>query len=108
MAHTSTIFKNLKILKLHDIYDFQISKIMFKINRNLWLGKFNLVKTNQIHSHNTRASQAGNFYTTGNKIKNSSITRIGPKVWFKIPKETKQLTFNLFKKIIKNEKLATY
>ena len=47
MASTSPIFKNHKILKLKDIYTFQISKIMYKIDRKQWLGKFNLIKTNQ-------------------------------------------------------------
>ena len=108
MAPTSNFFKKLNILKLKDIYTFQISKIMFKINNNSWLGNFNFVHINQIHSHQTRLASSGNFYVEGNKIANSSITKVGPKVWLKIPDEIKTLNFNLFKKTVKNRKIASY
>ena len=108
MASTSIIFKKYKILKLKDIYDFQISKIMFKIDRKSWLGKFDLMKVNQIHSYNTRAAHSGNFYMEANKVANSSITKIGPKLWYSIPSDIKKLNFKLFKQTIKNQKIASY
>ena len=105
---TSSFFQKHKILKVRDIYFFQISKIMFKIYNNSWLGNFKFCLINQIHSYETRSSLNLNFYIQNKKISNSSIMKIGPKIWNSLPKCTKLLNFNLFKRTIKNQKLAAY
>ena len=81
---------------------------MFKINNNSLLGNFNFVYVNQIHSYQTRAASSGNFYVEGNNIPDTSITKVGPKVWRKLPHTVKNLNFNLFKKSVKSLKIAAY
>ena len=57
-AHTDPIFKSLQILKLSEIYFFQVGKFMysFKIGllRNVFKEMF--LMTNQVHFYNTRNS----------------------------------------------------
>ena len=61
-AHTDPIFKSLQILKLSEIYFFQVGKFMysFKIGllRNVFKEMF--LMTNQVHFYNTRNSNT--FY----------------------------------------------
>ena len=55
-ANTSSIFKELELLKFHDIHSFQLSFFMFSLKNSTLLSKFiNLFLTNsQIHIYNTR------------------------------------------------------
>ena len=97
-AHTNSLFSMLNMLKLEDIYRFQISKIMHKINNNNWFCGFNLIRTETIHKYNTRFSNSYNFFTTSDNLSPKSIHKVGPRVWRKIPNDFKVLNFNLFKK----------
>ena len=100
-AHTTELFFKLNLLKLEDIYKLQISKIMYKINNNIWFGKFNLVKTESVHKYNTRLNSC-NYFVHNDNISFRSIHKIGPKVWRMVPKELKLINFSLFKKYLKN------
>ena len=57
-AHTEPIFKQLKILKLSDIYRSQIGKFMFSFKKGLLPDAFIelFLLTNQIHHYNTKSS----------------------------------------------------
>ena len=107
-APTSTIFQNLQLLKFNDIYELQIAKIMFKVNHNMWLGTYNLNRLETIHSHFTRSSNYSNYFIQSNSISKRSITKIGPKVWLKVPNELKTISFNLFKKRLKEFLISAY
>ena len=63
-AHTDPIFKELKILKLDDIYLFHLGKFMYLFQNNLLQRPFgNLILwTNQVHNYNTRSSNQNLFY----------------------------------------------
>ena len=66
-AHTDPIFKELKILKLDDIYLFHLGKFMYLIFKNNLLPRpfGNLIlRTNQVHNYNTttRSSNQSLFY----------------------------------------------
>ena len=62
-AHTEPIFKQLKILKLCDIFRFQVGKIMFLFKKGRLPIAFNNLFTigSQLHSYNRRNSSS--FYT---------------------------------------------
>ena len=61
-APSSPIFLKYNILKIQDIYNLQIGLLMFKINKNLWLGKLNYINIKSIHNYNTRQSASENYY----------------------------------------------
>ena len=57
-AHTGTLFKDLQILKFHDIYQYHTGKLMFLFTKNLLPNYFKsmFILTSQVHSYNTRTS----------------------------------------------------
>ena len=60
-AHTGPLFKDLQILKFHNIYKYHTSKLMFLFTNNLLPNYFKSMLTSQVHSYNTRTSKL--FYT---------------------------------------------
>ena len=73
-SHTKPLFFKLQILKINDMYKFEIGKIMHKISNNLYFHISKLfVITDQIHSHNTRQNTKKNYFfleCTHFKLKN--------------------------------------
>ena len=63
-AHTDPIFKELKNLKLDDIYLFHLGKFMYLFQNNLLPRPFGnlILRTNQVHNYNTRSSNQNLFY----------------------------------------------
>ena len=55
-ANTSPIFKELKLLKFHDIHSFQLGFFMFSLKNSTLPSKLNnlFLKNSQIQNYNTR------------------------------------------------------
>ena len=56
-----------------------------------------------VHSYNTRSSTSNNFYTKPSRlsIHANSFSRIGVRVWNKIPQALRILSTNAFKRKLK-------
>ena len=63
VAHTSPIFKELKLLKFHDIHSFQLGIFMFSFQNSTLPSKFNnfFLLNSQILNYNTRNAQSFRF-----------------------------------------------
>ena len=65
-AHTGPIFKKLEVLNLWDLYDHSFAKFMFDFHHDdlpdVFSGYF--VRTNEVHSHNTRAHSKGSLFVS--------------------------------------------
>ena len=60
-----TIYEQLNILKLNDIFELEIAKTMFHYNKklNVETTKHSQIKTiKQLHDHNTRLSSRNNYF----------------------------------------------
>ena len=70
-AHTDPIFKSLQIMKLSEIYFFQVGKFMFSYKIGLPPNAFKemFLMTNQVHSYNTRNSNTFLLISCTNKYK---------------------------------------
>ena len=79
-AHTEPIFKQLKILKLFDIFRFQVGKIMFLFKKGRLLIAFNnlFMIRSQLHSYNTRNSRSFCTFSCRTNIKQFAIRIQGP------------------------------
>ncbi len=108
--HTEEHFKNLKILRLDDLYKLNMSLIMYKYNDRLLPKSLQtMFKQNQdFHSYNTR--HRSNFSAPKHKSTtyHRSIMQMGPEIWNKIPDEIKKAnsinTFrNKYKKYLLNQ-----
>ena len=104
-SHTGVHFKEQEILKLSDIYLYQISKFMYLFKRDLIPNYFGDVFTlaSQIHSYNTRNSSL--FYIPHCRInfRKFSIRFQGPKSFNSLGWEIQNSeSINLFGKRINN------
>ena len=82
-AHTDPIFKNLDILKFHDIYLIQLGLFMYSYQNHTLPSKFHckFILQNQIHSYNTRNSYKFRLPFCHTRIKQFSVFYQGPKFY---------------------------
>ena len=104
-AHTEPIFKQLKILKLCDIFRFQVGKIMFSFQEN-WrlLIAFNnlFMIRSQLHSYNTRNSSSFYTFSCRTNIRQFAIGTQGPRLFNSLNSEIcNAANISLFKSKLK-------
>ena len=110
--HATPYYKKLNILKLKDVYNLEVGKLMYKNSKNTLPKNFTtfFTETNTIHSHNTRASSRKNlaipYYATNCLQK--SIKYQGPTIWNEIPTEIRHASSAAFKKNYKKLLLDQY
>ena len=107
---THSLFKTIELLKLDEIYELQIGKLMHKVKCNLTVCENRLIDITNIHNHNTRLAAKSNYYfnrprTNLGKI---SFSHNGPRVWRSIPETFKSLNFISFKNKFKEYLLNRY
>ena len=88
--HTNDLFKNLKLIKLHDLYRMQVAKYMFSLQKGtlpITLIK-RLTYNTDIHHHNTRNVQNPHIaQRRTNSIASKSLRHKGPEIWYQLPEE---------------------
>ena len=99
-AHTTPIFKELKLLNVYDINNFNIAIFMFLCSRGLlplaMLSTF--VLNSNVHCHNTRNSVNYHLPKIRTNISKNSIFFKGPVLWNQIPPDLKNSpSLNCFK-----------
>ena len=79
-VHTSPIFKELKILKLEDIYLFNLGKFIYQYKHNLLPDCLEcpLLTVDQVHNYNTRNSKAFYVSTCRTNFRKFSVNYQGP------------------------------
>ena len=110
LSPSSPLFKDLKLLKLEDIYKLRVVTIMFKINNGTWVGEIDFQKINMLHSHYTRFSANDNYYSPeiNTNIIRHSFCYMGPKEWSLVPPNIKKSPIRLFKKEYSNYLMNSY
>ena len=99
---SSSLFKELSIIKLFDLVNLHIAIFMFKFHNNLLPTAFSLFfkKIQQVYKYNTRLSAKQSYYIPKART-NYGIFNIrfqGPKVWNDIDEQLKASSLPLFKK----------
>ena len=79
-VHTSPTFNELKILKLEDIYFFNLAKFIYKYKHNLLPDCFEcpLLTVDQVHNYNTRNSKAFYVPSCRTNFRKFSVNYQGP------------------------------
>jgi len=111
LAHTTPIFKNLKILTLNDIHTLHTSIFMYKYTTNLLPPSFsNFFNYNaNIHSYPTRHSSDFHLHNPKTLIAHKSIRHHGPDIWNSLPQPLKRMTsLSSFKAATKKSLLSQY
>jgi len=102
ISHSQPIFQLLNILPFHNLFQFSICIIMFKVKYNILLSKLmkdNILKS--IHNHNTRQNLNTNYFIQGinNNYGKFKLSYLGPVIWNKLPNEIKSISsLAIFKK----------
>jgi hypothetical protein len=110
-SHSTPLFKDLKILKIQDLYNYYLGIFMFKHSMNYLPPIFYsfFKRRLDIHSLNTRNSS--NYQLIRNKTTFSSkgVRSMGPKLWNKINMDVKNAkTLPTFKLKLKSDILRDY
>ena len=101
--HTNNYFLNMKILKVHEMYESQVAKYYYRLNNGLLPHPLTQVlQFRYQHEHNTRHI-IQNYYDTKN------LKIVGPVLWNSIPQTIKDSrTIAGFKVKFKNYLLQKY
>lgn len=103
--HAIPLFTKAKVLPVTFLYYEAVSKLMFDVhNQSAPINILKLfTKTSQIHTYNTRSSKSQLFSTKHSRLnlQKKAFSRVGVKVWNKIPKEFKTLSKDSFNKQMK-------
>ena len=100
---SAELFLRLNILPINQLYNLNVSLLMYKIHHSLITGKYKLIQIDKLHSHNTRLSKNKNYYHSFNKLNIglNTFSAQGTKIWSNLSNTLKQLPLHLFKKELK-------
>ena len=110
-AHTEPLFIRNKILRLDDLYKFELSKFMFDcINGLLPTPILEYFTTNAtIHAHHTRQRNIPHVTQTFGTNSERAVTHKGQKIWTEIPQPIRlHQNKNIFSRLLKNDYITKY
>ena len=108
MSHSSPLFLKLDILKLPEIYELQIGRMMKK--QNIKNTSQNILSLSTVHSYNTRSISKNNYFIPSVKsnIGKTSFNFSGPVIWNLLPTKIKSASEFQFKRLLKQHLLEKY
>ena len=108
----TSLFRKFEILKINDLCKFETAKLMFLYHTARLPSTFNhfFVKSSTVHNYYTRSNSLLKFYVPKYRLARlqRSFKHFGVQIWNNIDLKTKLLSFNSFKRKIKNQMLALY
>ena len=110
-SHTDILFFENNILKVGDIYLFQLSQFMFKLSKDDLPAIFsNMFRTNaSVHYYPTRQRQYYHLPLTRTLFAKNSFVFSGPAYWNSLPQDFKESpNINIFKRKLKKMLILQY
>ena len=109
--HINPLFLDCKLLKIAEIYKLELSKLMFKVHKNILTISDSIlfIPVSTVHHYHTRY-RAENFHRKqiSKQYMKKSIEISRPIIWSEVPKEIKQFSFSKLKKSLKDHFLRIY
>lgn len=109
---TNVLYFKFGALKLHDMFEMEIAKFMFKFNNQMLPSSFNnyFIKLDQVHEYKTRQKSRNEFYQPyiGSEVGRKTLHHICLRSWKSIPQDMRHCSFSRFKKYFKSNILAKY
>ena len=109
--HTNLLFLDCKLLKIAEIYKLELSKLLFKVYKNILTisDSTTFIPVSTVHHYHTRY-HAENFHKKqiSKQYMKKSIEISGPNIWSEVPIEIKQFLFSNFKKSLKDHFLSIH
>lgn len=110
-AHTTELFYSNRVLKLTDLYLYNIGIFMYKLSNNELPESFMIIfkKNNYFHTYPTRQSGSFHLPRTRTLFAQKTILFSGPKFWNDLPNEiTTSPSLRVFKRKLKLLLLLKY
>ena len=108
----STLYKDMKILQVKDIFEIEVAKFMHSFHHGnlpcIFDSYYTSVATQ--HNHNTRSIADKNYYLQRmhSQSGQSALNYVGVTIWNKIPLHVKLHSKYLFSKQLKNIFISKY
>jgi hypothetical protein len=110
-AHSSPLFKELKLLTIYDLYKLHLSIFMFKYSLDQLPSIFNyyFVKRQDVHNRPTRNSKKYHLSRNKTTFSSKGIRSTGPRIWNSMtPGIINSNTLQSFKSSLKNNMFLLY
>ena len=110
-SHSDPIFKELELLKLSDIRQLELGKLMFSLNHSLLPSKFNnyFSLNKQVHSYATRHANDFHLPFCRTNLRKFSVSFEGPTYYNSIENDIKESnSLRLFKTKLKKKLYMNY
>ena len=110
-SHSDPIFKELELLKLSDIRQLELGKLMFSLNHSLLPSKFNIYFSlnKQVHSYATRHANDFHLPFCRTNLRKFSVSFQGPTYYNSIGNDIKESnSLHLFKTKLKKKLYMNY
>ena len=111
LSHTDPLFFENKILKVKDLYLFQLGQFMYNYNKNMLPSVFQemFFKNSSVHNYPTRHSEEFHLPLLRTLLAQNTFIYEGPKLWNSLSTEIKNApSINIFKKKFKLFLLQSY
>ena len=106
-VHAIPFFLHAKVLPIEFLYFQSLCNLMYDVDNRI--APQNILdlftKVSSVHSYQTRSATSDSFYTQQSRlnIQRNAFSRVGVKVWNKIPNSLKQKSKKSFKEVIKQK-----
>ena len=111
-CHVTPVYSQLNLLKLEDIHQLEIAKLMHNFHSNRMPNTFDhlFAAVNCVHTRETRSSTSGQYFChlVYSQYGKRSIKIKGPRIWQQIDSSLKELPAIIFKKRYKNSIIESY
>lgn len=107
---SSPLFNMKNILKVDDIFKYQVCQNMYKQFYNLLPNplQHKYTKRHETHHYHTRHHQDFSIPRYKNNLINKSFVVQGPRLWFNLPDNVKHMSYNQFCNNVKSTFISTY
>ena len=111
-ARTPSLYKQLKILKVADLYSYQVAFFMHKFSNNTLPSSFSkyFLKSKEVHKLGTRQNVSSNFNVP--RYNTARLQRLikyrGDKIWQSLSSEIRRCSYKTFTKKFKKLVLTQY
>ena len=110
-SHTTSLFKDSKILKLKDVHELELGKFVYDALHNTLPKRLSEIYTPnaRVHHHYTRQQNNPHVQSRHCIVAAKSIIHSAPAAWSHIPIQIRELhTKNKFKRALKTLRLSSY
>ncbi len=108
-AHTDPLFRSSKILKLDELYQLEVAKLVYDaLHDTLPAPLLHVFTPNAVvHAHNTRQRDNPHVHSRRTVVAKNSIVHRAPQIWSSIPRIIREInTRNGFKRALKRSLLS--